>query len=142
MYILLTLMLCVRKWSKSILQYLAKNKSIIQKHKWRVVHLVWKAEIYFFNFFSLYKNYTLLFALPCQSVWKPEAIGRGIAIRAKVEQKGRVIFLVYCVFQNICGKRGRERKGERAREREKDLSLSLPLTEEFSLFQKLWDLLD
>ena len=36
-----------------------------------------------FYFFPLYKNYTLLFALLCRP------------IRAKVEQKGRVIFLYW-----------------------------------------------
>ena len=43
--------------------------------------------------FSLKKNSTLLFALPCLPVCKLKAVGWGIAIRAKVEQKERVIFL-------------------------------------------------
>ena len=37
-----------------------------------------------------------MFAPPCPLVCKPEAIGRGITIRAKVEQKGRLIF--FCVY--------------------------------------------
>ena len=40
--------------------------------KWRVVHLVWQAGIKFFVFFPLYKNCTLLFALPCPPVRKPK----------------------------------------------------------------------
>ena len=36
--------------------------------------------------------FILLFALPCPPVYKPWAVGRGIAIRAKVEQRGKVIF--------------------------------------------------
>ena len=56
----------------------------------------WFDELEFcFLFFPLFKNYTLLFALPCGPVCKPEAVGWGIAIRAKVEQKGRVIFLYW-----------------------------------------------
>ena len=47
----------------------------------------------FFCFFLLNKNYTLLFALPCLPICEPEALGRSIAIRAKVEQKGREILL-------------------------------------------------
>ena len=50
---------------------------------------------FLFSFFPLYKNDTLLFALPCPPVCNPEALGLGIAIRAKVEQKGRVIFLYW-----------------------------------------------
>ena len=46
---------------------------------------------FMFSFFPLYKNYTLLFALQCPPVCKPEAIGRVIALRAKVVQKGRLI---------------------------------------------------
>ena len=34
-----------------------------------------------------------MFALPCPPVCKPEAVGRRIEIRAKVEQKRRVIFI-------------------------------------------------
>ena len=48
-----------------------------------------------FSFFPLYKNHTLLFSLPCSPVCKPEAVCQGIAIRAKVEQKGMVIFLYW-----------------------------------------------
>jgi hypothetical protein len=36
--------------------------------------------------FSIYRKVITLFALPCPTVCKPEAIGRGIAIRAKVER--------------------------------------------------------
>ena len=43
---------------------------------------------FLFSFLPLQKNYTLLLALPCQPVCKPEAVGKGIAIRAKVEQTG------------------------------------------------------
>ena len=55
---------------------------------------------FLFSFFPLYKNCTLLFgaplfALPCLWVCNPEAVGQGIAIRAKVEQKGRVIFMYW-----------------------------------------------
>ena len=44
-----------------------------------------------FSVFSL-KN-TLLFGLPCPPVSKHEAVGRRIAKRTKVEQKGSLIFL-------------------------------------------------
>ena len=54
-----------------------------------------------FLFFRLYKNYTLLFALSCLPVCKPQAVGRGIAIRAKVEQKGRVIFTISSELVNL-----------------------------------------
>ena len=46
-------------------------------------------------FFPLKKKYTLLFALQCLPVCKPEALCRWIAIPAKVKQKGRVIFLYW-----------------------------------------------
>ena len=49
-------------------------------HKWRVVHQVFPFE---------FENCTLMF------VGKPKDVGGGIAIRAKVEQKGRVFFLLY-----------------------------------------------
>ena len=49
----------------------------------------------FFSFFPFYKNYTILFALASQPFGKPQAIGQWIAMRAKVEQKGRVIFLYW-----------------------------------------------
>ena len=52
----------------------------------------------------------------------------------------------YCVVDLLCVKREREREKERERERERErcisLSPSLPLKEEFFLYQKLWDLLD
>ena len=44
-----------------------------------------KLEFLYFYFFPLYKNYTLLFALPCLPVCRPEAVGRGIETRAKVK---------------------------------------------------------
>ena len=43
-------------------------------------------------FFPLKQIYILLFALPGLLFCKPEAVGRGILIRAKVEQIGRVFF--------------------------------------------------
>ena len=46
-----------------------------------------------FLFFYLKIHYSLLFALQCPPVYKPEALGPGIVIRAKVEQKGRVIII-------------------------------------------------
>ena len=52
---------------------------------------------FLFPFFPLWKNYTLLFALPCSPVCKPEAVGQEIAIRAKVEEKGKMIFLLWCL---------------------------------------------
>ena len=46
-----------------------------------------------FLFFPLYKNYTLLFDLPCPPVFKLEAIGQVVAIRANEDKKKvRVIF--------------------------------------------------
>ena len=39
-----------------------------------VVQLVWQA-----NFFPFIENYTLLFALLCPPVWKPEAVGQAPA---------------------------------------------------------------
>ena len=45
-----------------------------------------------FYFFPLKKICTLLFALLCPPVCKPEAIGGGISVRVKVEQKERGIF--------------------------------------------------
>ena len=37
---------------------------------------------FLFSFSPLYKNYSLLFALPCLQVCKPEAVRQGIGIRA------------------------------------------------------------
>ena len=56
---------------------------------WKVVHLVQQAGISFFVF-SLYRKIKPSCFPP---VCKPEAVGWGIAIKAKVEQKGRMIFL-------------------------------------------------
>ena len=41
-----------------------------------------------------------MFAVMCITVCKPEAKGQGIAIRAKVEQKGRLIILL---MENMFG---------------------------------------
>ena len=51
-----------------------------------------KLEYYFF-FFPFIENYTLLFALSCPPVCKPEAVVRGIAIRAKVVNRGGFVIV-------------------------------------------------
>ena len=103
-----------------------------------------------------------LYSSVCSSVppvCKPEAVGRGISIRAKVEQKVRMICLCRDKKQlkSSCSKQVhislsvtlidvQTFEGDnktlvlRGREREMYLSLliyPLPLKEEFTLFQKL-----
>ena len=48
-----------------------------------------------FLFLSFKKNYPFLLALPCLPVCKPMAVGPGVAIRAKVKKKVRIIFLYW-----------------------------------------------
>ena len=46
-----------------------------------------------FSFFPYYKNNNLFFALLCTQVCKPDAVGRGIATRTKVEEIEKMTFV-------------------------------------------------
>ena len=88
---------CISKKIKNICEifplwiFLSPKNMCLQQ--WRIVHLVWQARIFFY-LFSLYINITpSCFPLLCSTVCKPEVDGCRIAIRAKVEWSGKLIFL-------------------------------------------------
>jgi hypothetical protein len=73
-------------------QFFFSNNRELHRVNGELLTCFYKLELSF-SFFPFIEKLSLLFALPCPPVCKPEAVGRGIAIRAKVEQKRRVIFL-------------------------------------------------
>ena len=54
-----------------------------------------------FSYFPFIEKLSLLFAPLCLPVCKLKAVGQGIAIRAKVEQKRRAIFYIGKKFKKL-----------------------------------------
>ena len=74
--------------------YQAKSKNFRQKNGcFRRLNIPPWFDKLEFSFFPFIKNISSCLLYPALPVCKPEAVSWGIAIRAKVEQKGRVIFL-------------------------------------------------